>query len=105
MLKDAPMYSYIPAKDVARARAFYEEKLGFKPQDVSPGGVTYEFANGTACFLVSDAKRRHFPSESGLLAGPGHRKGSRGTDGARREVREVRPAHDRRKRHLNCGRG
>jgi catechol 2,3-dioxygenase-like lactoylglutathione lyase family enzyme len=51
MLQNAPMYSYIPAKDVARARAFYEEKLGFKPKEVTPGGVTYEFANGTACFL------------------------------------------------------
>jgi catechol 2,3-dioxygenase-like lactoylglutathione lyase family enzyme len=51
MLQNAPMYSYMPAKDVARARAFYEEKLGFKPKEVTPGGVTYEFANGTACFL------------------------------------------------------
>ena len=45
------MYPYIPAKDVARARAFYEEKLGFKPKEVSAGGVTYEFAHGTAGFL------------------------------------------------------
>jgi catechol 2,3-dioxygenase-like lactoylglutathione lyase family enzyme len=45
------MYSYIPAKDVARARAFYEEKLGFKPKEVTPGGVTYQFVSGTACFL------------------------------------------------------
>jgi catechol 2,3-dioxygenase-like lactoylglutathione lyase family enzyme len=51
MMQNAPMYSYMPAKDVARARAFYEEKLGFKPKEVTPGGVTYEFANGTACFL------------------------------------------------------
>ena len=51
MLQKAPMYSYIPVKDVARARAFYEEKLGFKPKDVTAGGVTYEFANATACFL------------------------------------------------------
>lgn len=51
MLQNAPMYSYIPAKDVARARTFYEEKLGFKPKEVTPGGVVYEFANGTACFL------------------------------------------------------
>jgi catechol 2,3-dioxygenase-like lactoylglutathione lyase family enzyme len=51
MLQNAPMYSYIPVKDVARARAFYEEKLGFKPKEVTPGGVTYEFANDTACFL------------------------------------------------------
>ncbi|MEO6235590.1 MAG: hypothetical protein ABIQ52_01240 [Vicinamibacterales bacterium] len=26
MLHDSPMYSYIPAKDVARARRFYEGK-------------------------------------------------------------------------------
>ena len=31
MLQKSPMYSYIPVKDVARARKFYEEKLGFKP--------------------------------------------------------------------------
>jgi predicted enzyme related to lactoylglutathione lyase len=51
MLQNAPMYSYIPARDVARARRFYEEKLGFKPKEVTAGGVTYEFANRTACFL------------------------------------------------------
>jgi len=51
MLQNAPMYSYIPAKDLARARAFYEEKLGFKAKEITAGGVTYEFANGTACFL------------------------------------------------------
>jgi predicted enzyme related to lactoylglutathione lyase len=51
MLQDSPMYSYIPAKDLARARKFYEEKLGFKPKEVTAGGVTYEFAKGTACFL------------------------------------------------------
>jgi predicted enzyme related to lactoylglutathione lyase len=45
------MYSYIPVKNVARARAFYEERLGFTPKEVTAGGVTYEFANGTACFL------------------------------------------------------
>ena len=31
MLQDSPLYSYIPARDVARARRFYEQKLGFKP--------------------------------------------------------------------------
>jgi len=53
MLQDAPMYSYIPAKEVGRARKFYEEKLGFKPKEVTVGGVVYEFAKGTACFLYS----------------------------------------------------
>jgi predicted enzyme related to lactoylglutathione lyase len=51
MLQDAPLYAYIPAKDLARARNFYEGKLGFKPKEVTPGGVTYEFARQTACFL------------------------------------------------------
>ena len=32
MLQSQPMYAYIPAQDVARARRFYEGKIGFKPQ-------------------------------------------------------------------------
>jgi len=28
MLQACPMYSYIPAKDIARARRFHEDKLG-----------------------------------------------------------------------------
>ena len=51
MLQQAPMYAYIPARDMARARRFYEEKLGLKPGKEVEGGVTYEFAKGTACFL------------------------------------------------------
>jgi predicted enzyme related to lactoylglutathione lyase len=51
MLQNSPMYAYIPAKDVARARKFYEGKLGFVAKQVMEGGVVYEFAGGTACFL------------------------------------------------------
>ena len=51
MLQDALMYSYIPAKDVTRARQFYEGKLGFRPSREIGGGVTYICAGGTACFL------------------------------------------------------
>ena len=51
MLQDAPMFSYIPAKDVSRARRFYEQKLGFKPKQEIAGGVVYEFGDHTACFL------------------------------------------------------
>lgn len=51
MLQSKPMYSYIPAKDVARARQFYEGKVGLKPSDEIAGGVVYEFAGKTACFL------------------------------------------------------
>ena len=51
MLQKFPMYSYIPASDIARAREFYEGKLGFEPRSETAGGVIYEFAAGTACFL------------------------------------------------------
>jgi catechol 2,3-dioxygenase-like lactoylglutathione lyase family enzyme len=51
MLQKFPMYSYIPVKDLARARAFYENKLGFKPKEEVAGGVAYEFAEQTACFM------------------------------------------------------
>jgi predicted enzyme related to lactoylglutathione lyase len=51
MLQKSPMYAYIPAKDVARARKFYEGKLGFVPTKLEDNGVIYEFAGKTACFL------------------------------------------------------
>lgn len=51
MLQKFPMYSYIPARDVGRARKFYEGTLGFEAGRELAGGVTYEFGGGTACFL------------------------------------------------------
>ena len=51
MLQDSPIYAYIPATDVARARKFYEGKLGFKPGLEQAGGVAYDCAGGTAVFL------------------------------------------------------
>jgi predicted enzyme related to lactoylglutathione lyase len=51
MLQKSPMYAYIPAKDVNRARKFYEDKLGLKPKEATAGGVVYEFGEHTGCFL------------------------------------------------------
>lgn len=51
MLQGYPMYAYIPAKDLARARRFYEDRLGLKAGEETGGGVVYEFGQGTACFL------------------------------------------------------
>jgi predicted enzyme related to lactoylglutathione lyase len=55
MLQASPMYSYIPAKDIARARHFYEEVLGFTPKEETAGGVVYECGRATACFLYPTA--------------------------------------------------
>jgi predicted enzyme related to lactoylglutathione lyase len=51
MLQKSPMFAYIPAKDMGRARGFYEQKLGFEPGQELGGGVSYECGGGTACFL------------------------------------------------------
>ena len=51
MLQKYPLFAYIPAKDMQRARRFYEGKLGLKPGMELPGGVSYEFGESTACFL------------------------------------------------------
>ena len=51
MLQQSPIYAYVPASNLERARAFYEQTLGFTPDDVQPGGISYRCANGTAFFL------------------------------------------------------
>ena len=51
MLKNAPIVPYIPAADVARARKFYEEKVGLVPREEIAGGVVYECGKGSWIFL------------------------------------------------------
>ena len=53
MLQQFPIYAYFPARDIARARRFYEDRLGLKPKMEIAGGVVYEFANGTEGFLYT----------------------------------------------------
>ena len=55
MLHSFPMYAYIPAKDVARARRFYEEKVGLVPKEEIAGGVVYECGKGSWIFLYQSA--------------------------------------------------
>jgi predicted enzyme related to lactoylglutathione lyase len=51
MLQKSPMYAYIPVTNVARARQFYEQKVGLTPKQEAAGGVIYEFGERTACFM------------------------------------------------------
>jgi len=51
MLKDAPIVPYIPARDVRRARAFYEQKLGLVPREEIEGGVAYACGGDSWVFL------------------------------------------------------
>ena len=51
MLKNAPIVPYLPAADIARARKFYEEKVGLVAREEVAGGVIYECGNGSWVFL------------------------------------------------------
>ena len=51
MLKDSPIFPYIPAKDMERARAFYEGKVGLVPIEEFGGGVTYACGSGSTIFM------------------------------------------------------
>jgi predicted enzyme related to lactoylglutathione lyase len=55
MLTTAPIVPYIPVADIARARKFYEEKVGLKPKEVYAGGVIYECGNGSWVFMYPSA--------------------------------------------------
>jgi predicted enzyme related to lactoylglutathione lyase len=50
MLSAAPIRAYLPASDVARARAFYEGVIGLRPKQEYAGGVIYE-CGGADVFL------------------------------------------------------
>src|SRR5215813_12739551 len=51
MLTETPIVPYIPVKDMARARKFYEEKVGLKPKQEYAGGVIYECGKGSWVFM------------------------------------------------------
>ena len=48
MLQDATIHVYLPASNLARARAFYERVLGLTPKEEYAGGVFYECGGGLA---------------------------------------------------------
>ena len=50
MLENAQVYSSLPAKDVERAKKFYQEKLGLIPKEESSGNVVFE-VGGSKFFL------------------------------------------------------
>jgi predicted enzyme related to lactoylglutathione lyase len=55
MLKTARIVPYIPVANVARARKFYEEKIGLTPREEYAGGVIYECGGGSWVFMYASA--------------------------------------------------
>jgi catechol 2,3-dioxygenase-like lactoylglutathione lyase family enzyme len=46
VLRDSDVSTRLPAQDLARARAFYAEKLGLEPVEERPGGLRYQCGSG-----------------------------------------------------------
>ncbi len=59
-LDDAPVTCMLPVKDLARARAFYEQRLGLTPRGARPDGKFVYRAGGTELAL--------FPKPEGTKA-------------------------------------
>ncbi|UCG55113.1 MAG: VOC family protein [Dehalococcoidia bacterium] len=59
MLADAPVHPTLIAEDVARAKAFYQEKLGLKlvKEDPSPG-ATLQAGEGTYIYIYQREKTK-----------------------------------------------
>jgi len=55
MLKNARIVPYIPVANVARARKFYEEKIGLVAKEEYAGGVVYECGDGSWVFMYPSA--------------------------------------------------
>jgi catechol 2,3-dioxygenase-like lactoylglutathione lyase family enzyme len=53
MLNSARVAGRLPAQDLARARAFYSEKLGLEPAEERPGGLRYVLENGEFALFES----------------------------------------------------
>jgi catechol 2,3-dioxygenase-like lactoylglutathione lyase family enzyme len=54
MLKNARVETTIPAQDLARAKAFYTEKLGLTPSEERDDGIQFDL-NGTTFLLFKSA--------------------------------------------------
>jgi predicted enzyme related to lactoylglutathione lyase len=67
MLKFTDVGAALPAQDVARARQFYEQKLGLKPTEVQPdGSARYQVGSGTFLVFKSMGKASGDHTQMGL---------------------------------------
>ena len=56
MLKNAEIVPYVPVSDLARARTFYEEKLGLKAkEEYGSQAAIYECGKGTGFFMYKSS--------------------------------------------------
>lgn len=56
MLSDSPVTTMLPVKDMARARAFYENRLGLQPGGLRPDGKFVYMVGGSTLALFPKAE-------------------------------------------------
>jgi catechol 2,3-dioxygenase-like lactoylglutathione lyase family enzyme len=57
MLNQGRVHTALPVRDIARARAFYAEKLGLEPVQENPGGLLYRLDGGGEFLLYTSGYR------------------------------------------------
>ena len=62
MLSKFKVYATVPAADLNRAMRWYEEKLGFKVREKTPGGCVYEAGGGSVFTLYPTANAGKSPA-------------------------------------------
>jgi len=55
MLSTSQIIAYVPVSDLARARNFYEGKLGFRPLESNEVGAMYEAGKGSRFFAYKSS--------------------------------------------------
>jgi len=55
-LRSSKVAARLPAQDLARARAFYSERLGLEPADERPGGLLYRMQGGEFALFQSTGR-------------------------------------------------
>jgi catechol 2,3-dioxygenase-like lactoylglutathione lyase family enzyme len=54
VLASAAVEARIPTQDLARARAWYADKLGLEPVEEREGGLRYQGSSGVFCLFASN---------------------------------------------------
>jgi catechol 2,3-dioxygenase-like lactoylglutathione lyase family enzyme len=68
MLKNSPFYAGFAVDDVAKAKAFYAEKLAVQVVDVGPGLLSLQAGNGYAVLIYE--RDGHEPAKHTILNFP-----------------------------------
>jgi predicted enzyme related to lactoylglutathione lyase len=62
MLSQRNVYATIPASDLSRALAWYEQKLGLTPRSVEPMGAIFDAGGGTGFLLYPTTSAGQAPN-------------------------------------------